>query len=222
MNRNKNITILGSTGSIGQSALEVVRHVEGLNVFAISGRSNLSKLVEQALEFKPRYLVAADESMAENFTFPDLGETEVLVGEAQLDFIASLPEVDIVLAAIVGVAGLPSAWAAVESGKTVALANKEALVVAGHLMTDSANRSGATILPVDSEHSAVFQALKAGSPEEINRIVLTASGGPFRDWDVNLMESVTVEQALAHPTWDMGQKISIDSATMMNKIMKLN
>ncbi|MCP4096204.1 MAG: 1-deoxy-D-xylulose-5-phosphate reductoisomerase [Planctomycetaceae bacterium] len=221
MTRNKNITILGSTGSIGQSALEVVRHVEGLNVLAISGRSNLAKLVEQAIEFKPRYLVAADELMAENFTFPDLGETEVLVGEGQLDFIASLEEVDIVLAAIVGVAGLPSAWAAVEAGKTVALANKEALVVAGHLMTDSASRSGATILPVDSEHSAVFQALKAGSPDEVNRIVLTASGGPFRDLDANLMESVTVEQALAHPTWDMGQKISIDSATMMNKSLEV-
>ena len=221
MTRNKNITILGSTGSIGQSALEVVRQVEGLNVLAISGRSNLSKLVEQALEFQPRYLVAADERMAENFTFPDLGETEVLVGEAQLDFIASLEKVDIVLAAIVGVAGLPSAWAAVESGKTVALANKEALVVAGHLMTDSASRSGATILPVDSEHSAVFQVLKAGKPEEVNRIVLTASGGPFRDWDANLMESVTVEQALAHPTWDMGQKITIDSATMMNKSLEV-
>ncbi len=221
MTRKKNITILGSTGSIGQSALEVVRHIEGLNVIAISGRSNLSKLVEQALEFKPRYLVAADELTAENFEFPDLGETEVLVGEAQLDYIASLEEVDIVLAAIVGVAGLPSAWAAVEAGKTVALANKEALVVAGHLITDSAKRSGATILPVDSEHSAVFQALKVGAPEEVNRIVLTASGGPFRDWDVNLMESVTVDQALAHPTWDMGQKITIDSATMMNKALEV-
>lgn len=221
MTRKKNITILGSTGSIGQSALEVVRHIEGLNVIAISGRSNLSKLVEQALEFKPRYLVAADELVAENFEFPDLGETEVLVGEAQLDYVASLEEVDIVLAAIVGVAGLPSAWAAVEAGKTVALANKEALVVAGHLMTDSAKRSGATILPVDSEHSAVFQALKVGAPEEVNRIVLTASGGPFRDWDVNLMESVTVDQALAHPTWDMGQKITIDSATMMNKALEV-
>lgn len=221
MTRKKNITILGSTGSIGQSALEVVRHIEGLNVIAISGRSNLSKLVEQALEFKPRYLVAADELAAENFEFPDLGETEVLVGEAQLDYVASLEEVDIVLAAIVGVAGLPSAWAAVEAGKTVALANKEALVVAGHLMTDSAKRSGATILPVDSEHSAVFQALKVGASEEVNRIVLTASGGPFRDWDVNLMESVTVDQALAHPTWDMGQKITIDSATMMNKALEV-
>jgi 1-deoxy-D-xylulose-5-phosphate reductoisomerase len=221
MTRKKNITILGSTGSIGQSALEVVRHIEGLSVIAISGRSNLSKLVEQALEFKPRYLVAADELAAENFEFPDLGETEVLVGEAQLDYVASLEEVDIVLAAIVGVAGLPSAWAAVEAGKTVALANKEALVVAGHLMTDSAKRSGATILPVDSEHSAVFQALKVGASEEVNRIVLTASGGPFRDWDVNLMESVTVDQALAHPTWDMGQKITIDSATMMNKALEV-
>ncbi len=155
------------------------------------------------------------------FEFPNLPDTEVLIGPDQLERIASLPEVDIVLAAIVGVAGLPSAWAAIEEGKTVALANKETLVVAGHLMTQMAERSGATILPVDSEHSAVFQALKSGQPHEVNRIVLTASGGPFRDFDAEQMKCVTVEQALDHPTWEMGQKITIDSATMMNKTLEV-
>jgi 1-deoxy-D-xylulose-5-phosphate reductoisomerase len=221
MNRSKNIAILGSTGSIGQSALEVVRALPELNVVAISGCRNLEKLVDQAREFSPQYLVAADPQAASEFEFPHLPETEILIGPEGLDRIASIPEVDIVLAAIVGVAGLPSTWAAIENGKTVALANKETLVVAGHLMTEMADQSGATILPVDSEHSAVFQALKSGSSSEIRRIVLTASGGPFRDFDSAQMKCVTVEQALAHPTWEMGQKITIDSATMMNKTLEV-
>lgn len=221
MTRSKNIAVLGSTGSIGQSALEVVRAVPNLNVVAISGHQNLEKLVDQAREFSPQFLVAADPEAAKAFVFPELPGTEVLIGPDQLDRIASLPDVDIVLAAIVGVAGLPSTWAAIESGKTVALANKETLVVAGHLMTDLAQRTGATILPVDSEHSAVFQALMSGSGSEVSRIVLTASGGPFRDFDSAEMKCVTVEQALAHPTWDMGQKITIDSATMMNKTLEV-
>jgi 1-deoxy-D-xylulose-5-phosphate reductoisomerase len=221
MTRSKNIAILGSTGSIGQSALEVVRALPNLHVQAISGYRNLEKLVDQAREFSPQFLVAADPEAAEAFDFPDLPETEVLIGPDQLDRIASLPEVDIVLAAIVGVAGLSSTQAAIESGKTVALANKEALVVAGHLMTELADRTGAMIMPVDSEHSAVFQALKSGRTSEVSRIVLTASGGPFRDFDSNQMKCVTIEQALAHPTWDMGKKITIDSATMMNKTLEV-
>lgn len=221
MTRSKNIAILGSTGSIGQSALEVVRAMPNLNVVAISGHRNLEKLVEQAREFSPEFLVAADPNVAKSFEFPNLPGTEILIGPEQLDRIASLPEVDIVLAAIVGVAGLPSTWAALENGKTVALANKETLVVAGHLMSELADRRGATILPVDSEHSAVFQALKSGTGSEVSRIVLTASGGPFRDFDSAQMKCVTVEQALAHPTWDMGQKITIDSATMMNKTLEV-
>ncbi len=221
MTRSKNIAILGSTGSIGQSALDIVRALPELSVVAISGFSNLQKLVEQAHEFSPKYLVAADPTSAEQFDFPKFAETEVLIGPDQLERIASLEEVDIVLAAIVGVAGLPSAWAAIENGKVVALANKETLVVAGHLMTQMAERSGATILPVDSEHSAVFQAMKSGTSAEVSRIVLTASGGPFRDFDAMQMKCVTVEQALAHPTWDMGQKITIDSATMMNKTLEV-
>ena len=221
MARSKNIAILGSTGSIGQSALEVVRALPNLNVVAISGHRNLERLVDQAREFSPQFLVAADPEAARAFDFPKISGTEILIGPDQLDRIASLPEVDIVLAAIVGVAGLASTWAAIENGKTVALANKETLVVAGHLMTELADRSGAMILPVDSEHSAVFQALKSGNRSEVSRIVLTASGGPFRDFDSNQMKSVTVEQALAHPTWDMGQKITIDSATMMNKTLEV-
>ncbi len=221
MTRSKNIAVLGSTGSIGQSALEVVRALPNLNVLAISGHRNLEKLVDQAREFSPQFLVAADPEAAKAFEFPRLPGTEILIGPDQLERIASLPEVDTVLAAIVGVAGLPSTWAAVASGKTVALANKETLVVAGHLMTEMADRSGARILPVDSEHSAVFQALKSGTRAEVGRIVLTASGGPFRDFDSNQMKCVTVEQALAHPTWEMGQKITIDSATMMNKTLEV-
>ncbi|MDG1873281.1 MAG: 1-deoxy-D-xylulose-5-phosphate reductoisomerase [Mariniblastus sp.] len=221
MTRTKNIAILGSTGSIGQSALEVVRSVPGLNVVAISGCNNLELLAKQAKEFSPQYIVAADSEVAAGFDFSGLADTEVLYGASELDRIAALPEVDIVLAAIVGIAGLPSTWAAVESGKTVALANKETLVVAGHLITDLASQSGATILPVDSEHSAVFQALKSGKDHEVARIVLTASGGPFREFNQEQLSTVTIEQALAHPTWDMGQKITIDSATMMNKALEV-
>lgn len=221
MTRSKNIAILGSTGSIGQSALEVVRAMPNLNVVAISGHQNLEKLVEQANEFEPDFLVASDESIASDFTFPRFSQTEVLTGPESLDRVASLPEVDIVLAAIVGVAGLASTWAAIENGKTVALANKETLVVAGHLMTELAAQSGATILPVDSEHSAVFQCMKAGRASEVRRVILTASGGPFRDFEISEMQTVSVEQALAHPTWDMGQKITIDSATMMNKALEI-
>ncbi len=221
MTLSKNIAILGSTGSIGQSALDVVRAVDGLNVVAISGYQNLELLVRQAQEFKPQYLVAADADAGREFDFPDLPGTEVLYGSDELERIAGLPDVDIVLAAIVGIAGLPSTYAAVEAGKTIALANKETLVVAGHLITELAERSGATILPVDSEHGAVFQALKSGKHSEVSRIILTASGGPFRDFTAAQMKAVTVEQALAHPTWDMGQKITIDSATMMNKALEV-
>jgi len=221
MTLSKNITILGSTGSIGKSALEVVRALPGLNVVAISGCQNLELLVQQAQEFKPRYLVAADADVGRAFSFPDLPGTEVLYGPDELDRVAGLSEVEIVLAAIVGIAGLPSTYAAVEAGKNVALANKETLVVAGHLITELAERSGATILPVDSEHGAVFQALKSGKHSEVSRIVLTASGGPFRNFTTAEMKSATVDQALAHPTWDMGRKISIDSATMMNKALEV-
>lgn len=221
MNRPKNIAILGSTGSIGRSALEVVRHTEGLRVIGLSGHSQLDLLAEQAREFQPRFVVAADPENAAKLDLADLRDTELLSGADSLERLAAEPEVDVVLAAIVGSAGLASTWAAINSGKTVALANKETLVVAGELMTKLAAATGATILPVDSEHSAVFQCLAAGKDQELQRMILTASGGPFRDFDLDQLNCVTVEQALSHPTWEMGQKITVDSATMMNKSLEI-
>jgi 1-deoxy-D-xylulose-5-phosphate reductoisomerase len=218
----KRISILGATGSIGQSTLDVVRQVDGLSVYAISGHSRLDLLVEAAKEFQPKYLVATCEQTANSFDFSGLPVgTEVLIGQNYVDEIATDPEVDVVVAAIVGVAGLPGTMAAVKAGKTVALANKETLVVAGQLITDLAAKSGSKILPVDSEHSAIFQALQAGKRGEVSRLILTASGGPFRDFSAQDLKTVTVEQALAHPTWRMGDKISIDSATMMNKALEV-
>jgi 1-deoxy-D-xylulose-5-phosphate reductoisomerase len=218
----KRISILGATGSIGQSTLDVVRQTDGLSVYAISGHSRLDLLVEAAKEFQPKYLVATCENTAGAFDFSVVPDgTEVLIGQSHVDEIASDPEVDVVVAAIVGVAGLPGTMAAVKAGKTVALANKETLVVAGQLITDLAAKSGSKILPVDSEHSAIFQALQAGKTGEVSRLILTASGGPFRDFSSQDLKTVTVEQALAHPTWQMGDKISIDSATMMNKALEV-
>jgi 1-deoxy-D-xylulose-5-phosphate reductoisomerase len=220
MNYPRNIAILGSTGSIGQSALDVIRGIEGLRVYGISGHSRLDLLAQQAQEFKPRHVVCSD-SRCKDFKLSGLPDTECRYGEQALVDLASDPEVDIVLAAIVGSAGLSGTRAAVESGKTVALANKETLVMAGELIMDLAKQSGATILPVDSEHCALFQCLAADKIEQVRRLVLTASGGPFRDWDAEQLKRVTVEQALNHPTWDMGQKITIDSATMMNKALEI-
>ncbi len=216
----RNIAILGSTGSIGQNALEVVRQVPGLNLYGISGHSRLDLLAEQANEFQPRVVVCSDYAQSD-FRVPELTRTEFLYGQEGLIELARDPEVDIVLAAIVGSAGLRSTYAAVECGKTVALANKETLVMAGELITELAKKTGAAIIPVDSEHSALFQCLACGKIEDVSRLVLTASGGPFRDYDEQQLRRVTVEQALAHPVWDMGQKISIDSATMMNKALEV-
>ena len=222
MTTSKRVSILGATGSVGQSTLDVIRHLDGFSVFAISGHSRLDLLVKAAIEFKPRFIVATCQSMASGFDFSAIPKgTQVLVGPEGIEKVASAEEVDVVVAAVVGIAGLPGTMAAVKSGKTVALANKETLVVAGNLITDLASDSGSTILPVDSEHSAVFQALQAGKPEEVSRIVLTASGGPFRDFSAQQLKTATVEQALAHPTWEMGDKISIDSATMMNKALEV-
>lgn len=222
MTQPKRISILGATGSIGQSTLDVVRQIDGLSVYAMSGHSALEGLVRAAREFRPKYIVATCETSATDFDFGELpAETELLIGEQHIEAIASAEEVDIVVAAIVGIAGLPGTMAAVKAGKTVALANKESLVVAGSLITAMAAESGSRILPVDSEHSAVYQAMQAGNPDEVSRIVLTASGGPFRDFSDQELKTVTVEQALAHPTWQMGDKISIDSATMMNKALEV-
>ena len=219
MKPNKRIAILGATGSVGRSAIDVVRAIDGMEVFAISGRTQLDLLTQQAAEMKPRYIIAADPNAAAGFDFNC--EAEVLVGAEHLKSIASHPDVDIVLASIVGFAGLESALAAAQHGKRLALANKETLVVGGHLITAAAKESGAEILPVDSEHSAIFQAIACGKRSDVKKIVLTASGGPFREFKANEMHSVTVEQALDHPTWEMGRKISIDSATMMNKALEI-
>ncbi len=219
----KNIAILGSTGSIGRSALEVIDASGGrLRAAALTAHSSAALLLEQAQREKPSWIALADETAAAEIAPGELPRgTKLLAGQAGLKQIAQSPEVDIVLSAIVGSAGLQSTWAAVEAGKTIALANKETLVVAGPLVMRKSAETGASILPVDSEHSAVFQALAAGRREDVQRIVLTASGGPFRNHTHQQLADVTVEQALAHPTWDMGPKITIDSATMMNKALEI-
>jgi 1-deoxy-D-xylulose-5-phosphate reductoisomerase len=219
----KNVAVFGSTGSIGTNALEVIAASEGrLAAAALSAHCKLPQLLEQARRFRPRWVVATDEKLARHFDWVDLpAETELLVGAAGLLRVATADEVDVILAGIVGSAGLPSTWAALEAKKTVALANKETLVMAGGLVTRLAAERGGKILPVDSEHSAIFQALRAGKPGEVHRIVLTASGGPFRELSIEELKQVTVDEALAHPTWEMGPKITIDSATMMNKALEI-
>lgn len=219
----RSIVVLGSTGSIGRSTLEVAEASGGrLRVLGLTANRNCGELLEQAAAVRPRWVVACDEQCADRFDWSDLpAETELLVGSAGIESVASHSDVGIVVAAIVGSAGLTGTWAAVNEGKTVALANKEALVMAGPLVMQRAGECGATILPIDSEHSAVFQAMQAGRREDLRRIVLTASGGPFRGATREQMEHVTVEEALAHPTWDMGPKITVDSATMMNKALEI-
>ncbi|MBC8874406.1 MAG: 1-deoxy-D-xylulose-5-phosphate reductoisomerase [Planctomycetes bacterium] len=219
----RNIVILGSTGSIGRSTLEVAAASGGrLSVLGLTANRSCNRLLQQAQAVRPRWVVATDEPCANRFDWNELPtETELLVGPSAIESVASHDDVDIVVASIVGSAGLRGTWAAIEKGKTVALANKETLVMAGPLVMHKAAECGATILPVDSEHSAVFQALQAGRREDLNRIVLTASGGPFRGATREQLENVTVTEALAHPTWDMGPKITVDSATMMNKALEI-
>ncbi|MDI9443627.1 MAG: 1-deoxy-D-xylulose-5-phosphate reductoisomerase, partial [Planctomycetota bacterium] len=219
----KNIAILGSTGSIGKSTLEVIAASQGaLRAVALSGHGSVALLESQAIRFRPSRIVATDRQAASSHDFSRLPrETQLLVGTEHISEIAALPEVDVVLSAIVGSAGLRGTWAALQAGKTVALANKESLVVGGPLVIELARRKGAQILPVDSEHSAVFQALRAGRRDEVRRVVLTASGGPFRNHTPQQLANVTVEEALAHPTWQMGPKITVDSATMMNKALEI-
>jgi 1-deoxy-D-xylulose-5-phosphate reductoisomerase len=216
------IALMGSTGSIGRSALEVVAASERFDIKSLSAHSQLPAVVDQAREFKPRFVVASDESQANGFDWSALpSDTEVLFGPDGLDQVARSEDVDIVIAAIVGSAGLRSTWAALEAGKRVALANKETLVVAGPLVRELVDERGGELLPVDSEHSAIFQALAAGRRQDVHRVLLTASGGPFRGYTQSQLENVTVKQALAHPTWEMGTKITIDSATMMNKALEI-
>jgi 1-deoxy-D-xylulose-5-phosphate reductoisomerase len=215
--------VLGSTGSIGRNTLEVIaENPDRLRLVGISACHRLDELARQANRFRPRWAIAADPAAAERRDWSDLPrETKLLVGPEGIEQAASDGEVDLVVAAIVGSAGLAGTLAAIEAGKRVALANKETLVMAGSLVMEAARRSGATILPVDSEHSAVFQALHAGRREDVRRIILTASGGPFRNHTLEQLAHVTIDDALAHPTWDMGPKITVDSATMMNKALEI-
>jgi len=226
----RRLTILGSTGSIGESTLDVVaRHPERFEVVALAANASHEKLAAQCERFAPRYAALADEDAAGRLRTQLRARgiaTEVLAGPASLERVASLAEVDAVMAAIVGAAGLPATLAAARAGKTVLLANKEALVVSGSLFLAALADAGGTILPIDSEHSAVFQALprgftcgRAGEAVRagVRRILLTASGGPFRATPLERLAAVTPDEACAHPNWVMGRKISVDSATMMNK-----
>ncbi|HZZ27465.1 MAG TPA: 1-deoxy-D-xylulose-5-phosphate reductoisomerase [Pirellulales bacterium] len=219
----KRIAVLGSTGSIGASTLDVAMASDGrLQIVALAARNSTEQLLEQAQKFSPKWIVVTDADAAQRQNWAGLPrETKLLAGEQALTDLICEPEIDIVVAAIVGAAGLQSTWAALQAGKKVALANKETLVMAGPLVMALAARTGAEILPIDSEHSAVFQCLQGGGRNAVKRIILTASGGPFRNFSPEQLARVTVEQALEHPTWTMGPKVTIDSATMMNKALEI-
>lgn len=230
MRSPENVTVLGATGSIGSSTLDVIRHNrERFRVFALSGRTRLPELATLCEEFNPRYVVVEDPNAAEKLStsLRSTGcDAEILIGEAGLCFVASHPDVSQVMAAIVGAAGLEPTLAAVSAGKKVLLANKESLVMAGSLFMDAVRKHGATLLPIDSEHNAIFQCMPAHYEKGLDRvgvrkILLTGSGGPFRTTPLADLAHVTPEQACAHPNWSMGRKISVDSATMMNKGLEL-
>ncbi|MDH0498616.1 1-deoxy-D-xylulose-5-phosphate reductoisomerase [Stutzerimonas sp. Brlt_13] len=230
MSRPLQITILGATGSIGLSTLDVVaRHPDRYDVFALTGFSRLAELRALCLKHRPRYAVVSDQAQArilQDQLHADGVSTRVLDGEGGLSEVAAHPEVDVVMAAIVGAAGLKPTLAAVQAGKRVLLANKEALVMSGALFMQALRDSGAVLLPIDSEHNAIFQCLPTDYSQGlgtvgVRRILLTASGGPFREMAPDLLSDVTPEQACAHPNWSMGRKISVDSASMMNKGLEL-
>lgn len=213
------VAILGSTGSIGTQALEVIReHASRFKISVLTAHSNAQLLIDQAFEFKPKWVVIGDESKYEQVKNALKNTcTDVLCGANNLNDIVTAPDIDIVLTAIVGFAGLQPTIAAIKAGKDIALANKETLVVAGELITNLAKKNQVRILPVDSEHSAIFQCLIGEENNPVEKIYLTASGGPFRGKDTHFLSSVTKTQALKHPNWVMGAKVTIDSATLMNK-----
>ena len=225
------VSVLGSTGSIGKNTLDVIKMNPGFEVYGLSAHSNIELLLDQCKEFQPRYAVVSDDNNA--VRFGELLEssdcrTELLTENASLERIASDDDVQVVMTAIVGAAGLASTLAAVAAGKRVLLANKESLVMTGELFMDTAVQSGATIIPIDSEHNAVFQCLPDNAQglqgsrlEGVEKITLTASGGPFLTTPLAQFDSITPQQACKHPKWSMGRKISVDSATMMNKGLEL-
>jgi 1-deoxy-D-xylulose-5-phosphate reductoisomerase len=216
----KRIAILGSTGSIGTSALDVIRHLgPEYRVTALSAHSQSQKLLEQIRQFAPAAVAVTDPAACREVERSLAAPAPRVYSD--LSELVRRDDIDLVLAAVVGAAGLPAVFAAVESGKTLALANKESLVVAGSLLIPLAKKCKVSILPVDSEHSAIFQAMQTGRPGEVQRLILTASGGPFRNASLEQIENATLADALNHPTWRMGNKITIDSATMFNKGLEL-
>lgn len=228
----QNLTILGSTGSIGVSTLDVIsRHPDKFSVFGLAGHSQVEKLAQQCLAHSPKFAVVADETRAAELRqllqqFSGSLKTEVLHGSQALIDVATAPEVSGVMCAIVGAAGLPSALAAAKSGKTIYLANKETLVVSGSLFMETAKQHGAKVLPIDSEHNAIFQVLPENYSGSLNNhgissIILTASGGSFLHTPLNELANITPAQAIKHPNWSMGHKITVDSSTMMNKGLEL-
>ncbi|HEV8659659.1 MAG TPA: 1-deoxy-D-xylulose-5-phosphate reductoisomerase [Thermoanaerobaculia bacterium] len=214
----RHISILGSTGSVGRSTLAVVdAFPDDLQVVGLAAGGNVELLAEQIDRYRPAVVSVRDPEDASRLRALTSHRVEILCGIEGAAAVASMPSADAVIAAIVGAAGIPPVYAALRAGKRVGIANKEVLVAAGDVMTRAAAESGGEILPVDSEHNAVHQALRCGGHEEVQRIILTASGGPFLHRDLDTFHDITIEAALAHPTWRMGSKISIDSATMMNK-----
>jgi 1-deoxy-D-xylulose-5-phosphate reductoisomerase len=218
--RKRRVVILGSTGSIGESALKVARDIpERMEVVGLAAGRNSARLIEQAREFRPRAVSVAEEAAVREVA-PAAG-CPALHGDAGLCELARLPEADMVLISIVGTAGLRPALAAIDAGKDIAVASKEILVMAGEAVMNAARKKGVQVLPVDSEHNAIFQCLEGRNSEQVRRIILTASGGPFRTWAAADLAKVTPEQALKHPTWNMGAKITIDSATLFNKGLEM-
>lgn len=219
------VSVLGSTGSIGVNTLDVIaRHPQRFEVFALAAHSSVDMMLAQCLAFEPRFAVMMDESAAIQLQqrLPSAFPTQVKCGASGLEHIVIAPEVDVVMAAIVGAAGLPSALAAARAGKTLLLANKESLVMGGHLLMQAVREAGARLLPIDSEHNAIFQCMPVDARatpagKGVSKVLLTASGGPFRHWSLAEMAAATPDQACAHPNWSMGRKISVDSASLMNK-----
>ncbi len=219
----RRVVVLGSTGSIGTNCLDVIAHLpDRLTAVGLSAHSSWETLFEQAALHRPRWVTITDGAVSTRLERSRLnGRTELLHGIEGVNRMVSDPDVDVVVTAIVGSAGMMGTWAALEAGKTVAVANKETLVMAGPLVMDLAARRNARVLPVDSEHSAIFQAMQGGHRNEVQRVVLTASGGPFRGRNRHELAEITPQDALRHPTWRMGPKITIDSATLMNKALEV-
>ncbi|SFJ23041.1 1-deoxy-D-xylulose-5-phosphate reductoisomerase [Thermoflavimicrobium dichotomicum] len=212
------VVILGSTGSIGRSTLEVVsQHPDEFEVVALAAGSNVEEMIKQAKTFNPKMISMATKEAAEEVRQALNGQVRVLYGEEALIEVATHPDATMVVSALVGSRGLPPTLAAIQADKKIGLANKETLVTAGHIVTQAAEKAGVPILPIDSEHSAIFQCLNGERREDVRRLILTASGGAFRDWSREELVHATPEKALKHPNWSMGAKVTVDSATLMNK-----